>query len=269
VSFVRGTAAAADRLIGLLFPNRCVFCGSVLDTGRCVCGGCLLELELIDGPVCGRCGAPVKPAAPSVIGGRIPAGSGGSSPAVSCPQCEDLSFGFRINESMGIYTGKLRELIQHYKFHKRRLLWKTFAEILVAHKGEYIRRHELLVPVPLSRTRFSERGFNQCLLISSGIARRVGIPFHGEILRRKGDSMPQSSLRSREARLQNMKDRFVLRERWRYLLPGKNVLLFDDVMTTGATASSCAGALYGAGARHVDLLTLSRALVEAASVEFP
>jgi predicted amidophosphoribosyltransferase len=81
--------------------------------------------------------------------------------------------------------------------------------------------------------------------------------------------MPQSSLRSREARLQNMKDRFVLRERWRYLLPGKNVLLFDDVMTTGATASSCAGALYGAGARHVDLLTLSRALVEAASVEFP
>jgi hypothetical protein len=101
VSFVRGTAAAADRLIGLLFPNRCVFCGSVLDTGRCVCGGCLLELELIDGPVCGRCGAPVKPAAPFVIGGRIPAGSGGSSPAVSCPQCEDLSFGFRINESMG------------------------------------------------------------------------------------------------------------------------------------------------------------------------
>jgi ComF family protein len=243
-------------LLNLFFPNNCSFCARRLQWGLCVCEECLKELEVVNDPACERCGAPVvEPHSENAC-------------RAFCPHCKGLSFGFRTNASLGIYTGRLRELIQLYKFQKRRLLFRTFVELLVAHRARYILDHELLLPMPLSRSRYSERGFNQCHLIAAGVAKRLGIPFFGDILRRKGHARPQSSLRSREARMANMTDRFTVKGKWQPYIEGRNVLLFDDVMTTGATASRCAEALYGAGAGNVDLLTLGRSLVCAAPVEF-
>jgi ComF family protein len=243
-------------LLNLLFPNSCSFCARRLDSGVCVCEECLKELEVVNDPACERCGAPDLE-----LHSEYPH-------RASCPHCEDLYFGFHTNKSLGIYTGRLRELIQLYKFQKRRLLFRTFVELLVAHRERYILEHDLLLPMPLSRSRYSERGFNQCQLIAQGIAKTLGIPFFGDILQREGHARPQSSLRSREARMANMTDRFRVRGKWQPHIEGRNALLFDDVMTTGATASRCAEALYGAGAENVDLLTLGRSLIGVAPVEF-
>jgi len=220
--------------------------GSIHIQGAEQIGSILINLLF---PNCVHCGAPLS----------------SDFLETSCQQCADLAFGFRTNRSLGIYTGKLKELIQLYKFQKRRLLKKMFVDVLVTHNHVYINEHEILVPMPLSRSRYAERGFNQCTLIAEGIARRTGIPFHGDILKRIGNSRPQSSLGSKSERLANMKDQFVLKSRYRKLVRDKRVLLFDDVMTTGATASRCAEALYIENARSVDLLTIGRALV---GVEF-
>ena len=233
-------------LMNLIFPNYCRFCAAVLEKGSCICSSCLKSVEIIEGAACRRCGAPVL------------FGEAGRD----CPQCADLDFTCGRNESLGVYRGKLRELIHLFKFQKRRSLSRLFARLVTGIKSGYIGEHDLLIPVPLTRERRAERGFNQSYLVAKEIAKKEVVGFGGEAMSRKGNARPQSSIPTREERLRNITDRFSLRESARRVVQGKRVLLFDDVLTTGATASRCAKVLYEAGARSVDLLTLARALVE-------
>jgi len=242
--------------IDLLFPNRCFFCGALLEKRCSICERCLEGIELIKGPVCGRCGAPSD-------GGLSGEGRPG---AQSCEHCRDMVSEFQKNESLSVFGGIMRELIHQYKFRKRRSLSGLFAELLVKNKKGYILEHDVLVPVPLTRFRMLERGFNQSLLIGKKLALSLPVGFHGGIISRMGDSAPQSSVRSRALRRNNIKDRFFLKKRWKGAVSGKRVLLFDDVLTTGATASECARVLYREGAELVNLMTLARALVSSAHV---
>lgn len=162
----------------------------------------------------------------------------------------------------------MRELIHIYKFNRRRSLSLLFSDLLKAYKASYIVAHNVIVSVPLSKTRYNERGFNQSSLIALELSKRVGIPFYHRGLIREGRSQPQSSMNRIEERLKNFSDRFIVRERLRELLVKRDVLLFDDVLTSGATASTCARSLYAAGARSVDLLTLARAVKTKDGFEF-
>ena len=243
-------------LINLLFPNRCAFCAAVLEEGCSICERCIAGIELISGPVCGRCGAP----SPDPLTGKR------HSRVQCCEQCRDMVAVFHKNESLSVFTGKMRELIHHFKFNKRRSLSNLFSGLLVKHKRDYILEHDELVPVPLTGVRMLERGFNQSLLIARKLASRLPVGFHGSIISRKGDSVPQSRVRSRAQRRNNINDRFFVKKRWRTVVPGKRVLLFDDVLTTGATASECARVLYEEGAVCVNLLTLSRAMVNSIDI---
>jgi len=238
--------------ISLLFPNHCTFCGVLLERSACICDNCLKEVGIIDKAVCKRCGAPVKHEFEVHV----------------CSQCEGIAFGFRMNESLGVYTGTLQELIHQYKFGKRRSLYSLFSDLIIRYKNQYILDHEILLPMPLTRTRFSERGFNQSYLIAREVSCKLQVIFYGDIIRREGDSRPQSSIQSRKDRWLNISDQFAVKGRWRDKITGRNVLLFDDVLTTGATASACARMLYREGARNVDVLTLGRALMEPGDVYF-
>jgi ComF family protein len=205
------------------------------------------ELELIRGAFCMRCGAP--------------AAHDEETGSLGCIHCADLCFSFRRNESIGIFSGKLRELLHLFKFHKRKSLFTLFSRLAYKYKRAYVEAHHILVPVPLTRTRYSERGFNQSALIARALSRITNIEYPGEILKRVGNSLPQSTVHSREMRYNNMKDSFVLRKKFSELIRGKDILLVDDVLTTGATASACAKVLYDRGAGNVDLLTVGRTKV--------
>jgi ComF family protein len=126
---------------------------------------------------------------------------------------------------------------------------------------EYIGAHDLLVPVPLSRKRMVERGYNQSLLICRALSRAGGPAAAVRTLSRKGNSPPQSSLEIVESRLANMNDRFEVRRARRNRIKGRKILLVDDVLTSGATASACARALTGGGADEVNLFTLARTVL--------
>ncbi len=234
-------------VLNVLFPSHCYFCQRVLTRGSCICESCLNELEIIEGVFCGRCGAPVS--------------HGEAQGSPGCIHCADLYFSFRRNESIGVFSGKLRELVHLFKFQKRRSLFNVFSSLALKYKRHYIEAHHILVPVPLNRTRYSERGFNQSSLIAYALSRMVKIDYSGELLKRVGNSLPQSTVLSRELRYKNMTDCFVLRKRFFEQIKGKDVLLVDDVLTTGATASACARALYNGGAENVDVLTIGRTKV--------
>lgn len=239
-------------IIDLIFPNSCCFCSEPLKESCCICSECQVGLELITKWYCKRCGAP------------LPAGF--KKHVDYCSQCEDLKFVFGKNESLGVFTGKLRELIHLYKFNKRRSLYRFFSQLLIKHKRSFILAHDILIPVPLNRARYSERGFNQSFLIAREIARSSGITFYGSILNRRGKSNPQSSIASRNERLINISDEFTVKSKWEMTIAGRNVLLFDDVLTTGATVSVCTEVLYKRGVSNVDVLTIARSLMEPTTV---
>jgi ComF family protein len=177
-----------------------------------------------------------------------------------CEQCRELKFDFRKNRSLGVFRGNLRILIHLYKFKGRRSLFRVFSHLSVTHMASYILSHDMIVPVPLSNRRYTQRGFNQSFLIGRDIAKKMPIPFSGDIMKRSGRARPQSSIESLHIRRINMTDNFEIAQRYRKLVSGKDMLLIDDVLTTGATASACARTLYYSGAGNVDLFSMARSI---------
>jgi len=160
---------------------------------------------------------------------------------------------FDASFSYGEYEGVLRKLIHLFKYDRIAPLASALAPMLSrALPREAV--FDVIAPMPLHWFRQWRRGFNQSELLAHVLARRTGIPVV-RALRRKRSTPPQAGLTRAERRL-NVAGAFEVRKR--ETVEGKHVLLIDDVMTTGATASACAAALKRAGARRVSVLTLAR-----------
>lgn len=202
------------------------------------------NLEFIDSSMaCIRCGAPV-----SVKGIEV----------IVCKNCGGLNFSFIKNESLFVYRDSVKELIHKFKFKSRWKLGFLFADFMISRKGAFIQGYDLLVPVPLNPLRFLKRGYNQSGIIGRRLSSLTGIPFYGNLLSRRGWSKPQSGLKTLKGRYGNMKDRIYVKRRFKGNVSGKRILLLDDVMTTGITASACSYALIECGADEVALLTVAR-----------
>jgi ComF family protein len=170
--------------------------------------------------------------------------------------------GFDRAASFGLYEGPLRSLIHLYKYSGMKPLARTLAGYM-ERAISIDERFDAVVPVPLHWRRQWDRGFNQAELLARYIAKRRGIPVL-RALRRKRATATQAGLAS-AGRRRNVAGAFVLRSNAlrSYAKPdprlaGRKILLIDDVMTTGATASACASALKRGGALSVSLLTLAR-----------
>lgn len=131
---------------------------------------------------------------------------------------------------------------------------KILAEFLEREKEMY-RGVDIVVPVPLHKKRFAERGFNQAAAIGSSLARYAGIPFADRLLERVRDTPHQATL-DRAGRLENVAEAFQLKDPVR--IQGVSVLLVDDVLTTGSTLQECARALHAGGAGKISAFTLAR-----------
>jgi ComF family protein len=174
-----------------------------------------------------------------------------------CAGCRSGLRGFDRAASFGLYEGSLRKLIHLYKYSGMKPLAKTLAgymERALSIDASF----DAVVPVPLHWRKQWDRGFNQSDLLARLIAKRRGIPvLHA--LRRKRATAVQAGLAS-AGRRRNVAGAFLLRSGAKTdpKLAGKKILLIDDVMTTGATASACASVLKRGGAKSVSLLTLAR-----------
>jgi ComF family protein len=168
--------------------------------------------------------------------------------------CRSGLRGFDAAYCYGSYEGTLRELIHLYKYGGIRTLWQPLAGLLAA-ALPLDESFDAVTPVPLHWRRRWQRGFNQSELLAREIARRRGVPVVAA-LRRVRPTRTQAALSNTERR-RNVAAAFGCR-RGAQTLPGRRVLLIDDVMTTGSTAAACARALKQAGAAKVVLLTLAR-----------
>lgn len=171
-----------------------------------------------------------------------------------CALCRRGVRGFDAAYSFGFYEGELRELIHLFKYGRIQTLAKPLGRLL-ARALPRDQSFDVVVPMPLHWRKRRRRGFNQATLLAREISRRIHVPVKST-LRRVRFTAAQAGMTNAQRRL-NVSGAF--RSRKKHALDGQRVLLIDDVMTTGATAASCARALKMAGARQVILLTLARA----------
>jgi ComF family protein len=235
-------------LFSFLFPDQCRLCDEPLEeiSRVPVCRACLAKPEALSAEYfCVQCRTPFLSRFPLDDQGR-------------CALCRRGVRGFDAAYSFGFYENELRKLIHLFKYGRVRTLARPLG-ILLARALPREQSFDVIVPMPLHWRKRWQRGFNQSDLLAREIAWRTNTPVKNA-LRRVRNTASQAGLTSAKRR-ENVSGAFQApgRAKKSAVLQGKRVLLIDDVMTTGATAASCARALKRAGARQVTLLTLARA----------
>ena len=170
-----------------------------------------------------------------------------------CGLCRLGLQGFDAVYSYGSYEGSLRELVHLFKYNGMRPLARTLGQFMVQALPREA-SFDVIVPMPLHWWKQWQRGFNQSDVLAREIGKKWNVPVRN-LVRRKKATRPQAGLTNAKRRA-NMSGAFGM-PRGRSLA-GARVLLVDDVVTTGATASACARVLKRAGAAHVALLALAR-----------
>lgn len=183
----------------------------------------------------------------------------------TCRQCRDESPPFRRARAVGVYRGILKDMIWALKYQGRRSLavplGHLLAGVVVTAFGSS--RPGLVIPVPLTAARLQARTFNQAELLARTLGRELGLAVSGQALARVRETAPQVGL-SRRERWRNLAGAFQVQEP--ALVKGQRLLLVDDVMTTGATAAACTGALLAAGAAGVEVVTLATSIDSIANI---
>lgn len=220
-----------SRTLDLLYPRTCVGCGRL---GAFLCGGCRDGLPAVPRPACSACGLPQT--------GR------------TCAACAEHPLALDRLASAFEYRDVVRTAVLYLKYRGISGLAEELGHLMAA---AYAGPGGLVVPVPLHRDRLRERGYNQAEQLARSLARETGFPMAEHGLLRAVATPPQARLTERTQRFRNMEGAFRAVPE---LVAGHDVLLIDDVATTGATVNACAMALRAAGARSVAAFTFARQL---------
>jgi ComF family protein len=171
-----------------------------------------------------------------------------------CARCRTSPLQIDSIRSVFYFEGPLREAIHCFKYQGRTELAGPLGDLMAAYWARRAIPADVVVPVPLHPTRLRERGYNQAALLAREMADRVDIMVDECVLARRRATRPQVDLNAGQRR-ENVRDAFHCPGD---TLADKQVLLIDDVCTTGATLEACALALYAGGVRSVRALTLAR-----------
>ncbi len=229
-AFRRFLQSLLESVLGFVYPPHCLLCRTPLDESDGLCPACWETLGIIRGPRCGRCGCP---------GLTYP-----------CTNCADKDFVFSRLYALTPFSQSVQRLVHNLKYQGQTVAGQTLGRALGRMlAGEPLSEaRPVVVPVPLHRSRLRERGYNQSLLIARALARVLDLSVEERALKRVRATETQTALDSAERGI-NMEGAF--RGRRSDLVRNRQVLLVDDVVTTGATANACATALLEAGASEV------------------
>jgi ComF family protein len=217
-------------LADLFYPERCVGCER--RASDVLCRTCFDALPRVGSPVCGRCGLPTAFA------------------TFVCEECKNVDFGFQSARAPLKYDGVGKQVVHALKYRGyKRVVGRLAAPLMLQVVGE--NHFDAVVPVPLHSSRLRKRGFNQAELLAKGLAEKMKATVSDtlEVVRSTRDQVELSAAQRRA----NVAGAYTATKPLR----GK-ILLIDDVFTTGATLSACAGTMVRAGAEEVHALSLCR-----------
>jgi ComF family protein len=240
-TLVDGAWSGVRRLVDLLMPPTCMSCGVEVATPLSHCAACWSALPMLAGAQCDSCGVP------------LPIAWQTESHCLGClaepPRFDRARAPF-------LYDGPARQTVLAFKHGREAYAAPMATAMLRAWNGDALGDH-LVVPVPLHRWRLWSRGYNQAALLARAVAQQAGAGLDLDALVRLRNT-PSSRGLNRAARRRNVEGAFRVSREAAARLKGRKLLLVDDVMTSGATASAAAGALRRAGAMRVDVLIYAR-----------
>ena len=224
--------------IDFLLPPRCVVSGVPVERQGMISPEIWGELNFVSDPACKRCGLPFE----------------FNMEADICAACLDHPPVFDKARAALRYDDGSRSVVLGFKHGDQLHAVKAFTPWLQKAGAGLIRRADIIAPVPLHYWRLVRRRYNQSALMAKDLARESEKTYIPDLLLRTRATPPQGHLKAGE-RAANVRKAFALGE---HKVKDRNILLIDDVMTSGATANECASVLKKAGANRVDVLTLAR-----------
>jgi ComF family protein len=252
---VRVLRSPLDNLSCTLLPASCSLCGSSLPrlSSLPICTACWAEIYPLSGLACMRCGDGLWDEATS-------------SRSMLCRACRLAPPPFARAVAFGLYQSRMRDAIHVLKYDRIRPVARELGRLLaeaIANLASEAPREMLVIPVPLHRTKYAQRGFNQARALATDALRFLQksdpdwkLTLAASTLMRLRATQSQAGLTPRQRRL-NLKGAFSVSDQTQ--VAGRNILLIDDILTTGATARAAAKALVDAGAESVWVATLARA----------
>ena len=226
------SAEIARGLLELIYPELCPFCMCEQPMhNHLICLKCLSDL-----PLTNHHRDPLENELAATFWGRMPVAAAASL----------LFFSSK---------GKARKLIRRIKYEGRTDIGIEAGKVMGSYlnKSEIFRRVDLIVPVPLHPQKKASRGFNQCDLLARGMSEVLGIPWEPNAVKRVRNNPSQTNL-GRDHRFDNSKSLFNVENT--EIIKGKNILLIDDIITTGATLESCGMEILESGANGLYIATL-------------
>jgi ComF family protein len=235
---------AFARLVNVITPPKCLVCRCAVTLGATLCVACWQKLQLIDEPVCDVLGTPFE----------YDQGEGAvSAAAVADPPPWDRA------RAAAAFNDTSKHLIHLLKYQDTQEAGIAMARMMTGAGRRLLADSDVLVPVPLHRFRLWQRRFNQSAYLADHIAKATGKPCVTDVLLRDRRTRQQVGLTAKERR-SNVRKAFSVPPERQFVIDGKNVVLVDDVRTTGATVSACASVLKDAGAAEVNVLTFALVL---------
>ncbi|MFH1868981.1 MAG: ComF family protein [Candidatus Omnitrophota bacterium] len=230
--------------LNLVYPIYCEGCNAKLayNNKSYLCHECMTKIKENSPPFCVRCGRCL---------------SGDKDIKTICPDCVKKTYSFDAAWQCCTYDGLIKDLIHNFKYSRKLFLKNILSDILY----DFLTKHinymglDLILAVPMHRICANKRGFNQSLLLSKELSRRLGLPYSSNCLVKTKNTRKQIALNKR-MRLNNIKGAFSVKKNTD--LSSKNILLIDDVFTTGATANECSLVLKKSDAKSVSVLALAR-----------
>ena len=225
-----------EKCLDVLYPPRCPACGGILeDKQRSICPQCESIFHPVSEYYCMKCGKPVN------------------ETEEYCSECRHRERKFIRGRSVFLYNGQMKNSLLRYNYYGSREYGKYYAEAICRYVGRDIRswRPDVIIPVPLHRRKKRMRGFNQAAYLAEKLSCYTGIMTDTNLVRKVIKTKSQKKLNALQRR-KNLEKAFAVSEDVR----GKDILVIDDVYTTGSTIDAMASCLKKKGAENVYFLTV-------------
>lgn len=235
---------AAEKAADIIFPPNiyCMACGVPIrpDEPYSLCSRCLQEISWANGKLCRVCGKLLEDWYPVNICGECVNRTRNFDRGVTCMQYREIE----------------RKIIRDFKYRGKSFLSRKLSEIICDKILAEGLEFDIIVPVPMYAAKERKRGYNQAALLGRYLGLRLGVPCQSDFLYRIRDTAPMSRLGLRD-RKRNLDGAFSVSEAAGREIPGRRILLIDDIYTTGTTAEHCSGLLKSRGAAEVYIASLA------------
>jgi len=225
-------------IVNILFPRRCFMCNKIIQSGV-LCEECEMKIHFLKPPLCRICAKEIN------------------NNLYVCRSCRGRKIYYDNLISCTAYKEPIKTLVHLVKYRHYDYIINFLSSLMVQYISKInipIKNYDYMVNVPSHPLKLREREYNQSRLLAQNLSNSLGIPLKSDIIFCKNNRPSQTAV-SKEMRAKNVENNFLVREK----LDNMDIIIIDDVITTGATLSECAKALKEKGANSVLALTLAKA----------